>query len=223
MILGFVHGHCSLKGTPHTSLSQIDLVRHAQPFTFDPNDDASVYIWQYEGSKSKMKFMSFGLIALSAGLCMMKIWPLWLKILVYWSSLTLLVTLVSLMAIRLVLYSVMWIVGFRGVWLFPNLMRDDIGFTEIFRPVWGTGDEKEDKKGGLTWDFGLINLLVLFGFGALFCYYIGMFDSKQIPDFVVNQQELFRQYPSLAPPVEDLTETVQSEPVQPDVDASSFD
>jgi hypothetical protein len=43
-------------------------------------------------------------------------------------------------------------------------------------------------KFGVTWDFGVINLLVILGMGGLFCWYIGMFESKHIPDFIIEQQ-----------------------------------
>jgi hypothetical protein len=189
---------------------QIVLVDHPQAFTFDPDDEFSLYIWQYKGSETSLRIMSFGLVALSAGLCMIKIWPLWLKILVYWTSLTLLVTLTSLIAIRLVIFAIMWTLGFRGVWLFPNLLSDDVSPLELFRPVFGTGDPKDDKKAGLTWDFGVINLLVILGMGGWFCWYIGMFESQHIPDFIVEQQELFRRYPALAPPSYDATASTTS-------------
>jgi len=185
---------------------QIDLVQHSQPKAFDPHDVYSVYKWDFEGSQTRLKFMSFGSIALTAAICMIKIWPLWLKIAVYWTSLTLLITMTSLISIRLFLYSVMWIVGFRGQWLFPNLLNDDVPFFEAFKPLFGRGvedtkDDKTNKDGPApTWDFGILNALVILGLGIGFCWSIGMFESKSIPDFVVNQKDLYSQFPMLAPP-----------------------
>ena len=47
----------------------------------------------------------------SLGLCMIQIWPLWLKIGVWWCSVTFLTTFGVLCVVRLILFCLMWIVG----------------------------------------------------------------------------------------------------------------
>merc|ERR1740117_844002 len=71
---------------------------------------------------------------------MIQIWPLWLKIGVWWCSVTFLVTFGILCVVRLILFSLMWIVGFRGIWLFPNLFDDNQTFAGSFIPIFGKGD-----------------------------------------------------------------------------------
>lgn len=49
----------------------------------------------------------------------------------------------------------MWIVGFRGIWLFPNLFDDNQTFAGSFMPVFGKGDpvvvdEDSDEE---YWEF----------------------------------------------------------------------
>ncbi len=75
--------------------------------------------------------MSVAFIITVFGLFLIKIWPIWLKICVYWVSLTMLVTMSSILGVRLVLFCAMWLVGFRGLWLFPNLLSDELGM-DIF-------------------------------------------------------------------------------------------
>jgi len=45
-----------------------------------------------------------------------QIWPLWMKIGVWWCSVTFLTTFGVLCVVRLGLFILMWIVGFRGIW-----------------------------------------------------------------------------------------------------------
>ena len=73
-------------------------------------------------------------------LCMIQIWPLWLKIAVWWCSVVFLVTFGVLVVVRLILFVLMWIVGFRGIWLFPNLFDDNQTFSGSFQPIFGKGD-----------------------------------------------------------------------------------
>jgi len=173
-------------------------------------------------------------------LCMIQIWPLWLKIGVWWCSVTFLTTFGVLCVVRLILFALMWIVGFRGIWLFPNLFDDNQTFAGSFMPVFGKGDpvvveedsddeyweyqrkkhkkkessggeEKEEepkkKKSGKEekhhhpmWQFGWINVMIIFGIGALGCVKLGFFDGENVPDFVAKRDDLEYYFKSLAPP-----------------------
>lgn len=92
------------------------------------------------GSKTKLYLMCAGMLLGALSLCMIQIWPLWLKIGVWWCSVTFLTTFGVLCIVRLVLFLAMWIVGFRGIWLFPNLFDDNQTFAGSFMPVFGKGD-----------------------------------------------------------------------------------
>jgi len=80
------------------------------------------------------------MLAGALGICMIQIWPLWLKIGVWWCSVTFLTTFGVLCVVRLILFVLMWIVGFRGIWLFPNLFDDNQTCAGSFMPVFGKGD-----------------------------------------------------------------------------------
>lgn len=99
-----------------------------------------MYTWVYEGSKTKLYLMCAGMLLGALALCMIQIWPLWLKIGVWWCSVTFLTTFGVLCIVRLLLFLTMWIVGFRGIWLFPNLFDDNQTFAGSFMPVFGKGD-----------------------------------------------------------------------------------
>ena len=105
-----------------------------------PFEEDGLYTWLYEGSKTKLYLMTIGMLVGALGLCMIQIWPLWLKIGVWWCSVTFLTTFGILCVVRLVLFCLMFIVGFRGIWLFPNLFDDNQTFAGSFMPIFGRGD-----------------------------------------------------------------------------------
>jgi len=172
---------------------------------------------------------------------MIQIWPLWLKIGVWWCSVTFLTTFGVLCSVRLVLFVLMFIVGFRGIWLFPNLFDDNQSFAGSFMPLFGKGDpvgveedsddeywefqrklkkkkgdsekdaaksedekkgkkEKAPKKDEPAFQFGLINIMLIFGVGAMFCFKYGLFDGDNVPDFVAKRDDLEYYFKTLAPP-----------------------
>ena len=99
--------------------------------------------------------MCAGMLLGALGLCMIQIWPLWLKIGVWWCSVTFLTTFGILCIVRLVLFVLMWIVGFRGIWLFPNLFDDNQTFAGSFMPIFGKGDPVlvEEDSDEEYWEF----------------------------------------------------------------------
>merc|ERR1719440_375582 len=206
-----------------------------------PFEEDGLYTWLYEGSKTKLYLMCAGMLLGALGICMIQIWPLWLKIGVWWCSVTFLTTFGVLCVVRLILFVLMWIVGFRGIWLFPNLFDDNQTFAGSFMPVFGKGDpivveedsdeeywehmrkkkkKSEDGKEGETPDkpvskkksdpgekppepafqFGWINVVLIFGFGAIVCVKMGLFDGDNVPDFVAKRDDLEYYFKSLAAP-----------------------
>lgn len=146
--------------------------------------------------------------------------------------------------VRLILFCLMWIVGFRGIWLFPNLFDDNQTFAGSFMPIFGKGEpvlveedsdeeywnymrkkasKKKDKEGSEkenskdssetpkkkektkredepTFQFGWVNVVIIFGIGALGCIKLGFFDGDNVPDFVAKRDDLEYYFKSLAPP-----------------------
>lgn len=229
---------------------------------FEDSEDA-MYIWILPVSQTKALVQSALFVVALIFLAAIKAWPIWMKVIVWWISLICLICLVSLSAIRLVLYSLFWLVGFRGIWLLPNMFNDDLDFLDAFYPLFGRASSQKElakqakqkrlaakakeeearnlaklaKKGALKaggtetkpdgttptsastdattptspaevkkasrfegYNFGLINLCGILIAGLFFCNYMGFLMPEMIPDFVVSKQELFAQFPSLAPP-----------------------
>mmetsp|Transcript_13430 Transcript_13430/g.39614 ORF Transcript_13430/g.39614 Transcript_13430/m.39614 type:complete len:353 (-) Transcript_13430:226-1284(-) len=107
------------------------------PGTFEED---GLYTWMYEGSKTRLYVLS-GLTLLGAlMLCMIQIWPIWMKIALWWCSVTFLTTFSALCIVRLMLFCLMFAVGFRGIWLFPNLFDDNQTFAGSFMPIMGRAE-----------------------------------------------------------------------------------
>lgn len=98
-----------------------------------------VYVWVLEPSRTRLLVQGVALIAFAIFACCIKIWPLWLKIFVWWCSVVLLVTMLSVLSVRIVLAMAFWLVGLRGLWLLPNLLDDDADLWETLTPVFGYG------------------------------------------------------------------------------------
>lgn len=207
--------------------------------------------------------MCAGMLLGALGLCMIQIWPLWLKIGVWWCSVTFLTTFGVLCVVRLILFVLMWIVGFRGIWLFPNLFDDNQTFAGSFMPVFGKGDpvvveedsdeeywehmrkkkagKKDSKEGDSTdgkegkekkaksetkdkaaepnFQFGWINVVLIFGLGAIVCIKAGLFDGDNVPDFIAKRDDLEYYFQSLAAPeVPNTTETDKEGKKKPEAD-----
>ena len=104
----------------------------------DISDDLH-YIWLYEGPQWKQKLYAGGALILILATVMFPLWPMTLRIGVWYLSMGLLglIGLFFAMAIfRLILFCVTIFTVPPGLWLYPNLF-EDVGFFDSFRPVWG--------------------------------------------------------------------------------------
>jgi len=61
-------------------------------------------------------------------------------------------------------------------------------------------EKKKEKKEEPAFQFGWINIMLIFGVGALTCIKMGLFDGDNVPDFVAKRDDLEYYFKSLAPP-----------------------
>ena len=104
----------------------------------DISDDLH-YVWLYEGPQWKQKLYAAGALVLILAAVMFPLWPVTLRIGVWYLSMGLLglIGLFFAMAIfRLILFCATVFTVPPGLWLYPNLF-EDVGFFDSFRPVWG--------------------------------------------------------------------------------------
>ncbi|KAL8817773.1 MAG: hypothetical protein Q9223_003463 [Gallowayella weberi] len=112
----------------------------------DISDDLH-YVWLYEGPQWKTKLYAAGALVLIMAVVMFPLWPVTLRIGVWYLSMGMLglIGLFFAMAIfRAILFAVTYFAVPPGLWLYPNLF-EDVGFFDSFRPVWGWQEEKKKK------------------------------------------------------------------------------
>lgn len=97
------------------------------------------YVWLYEGPQWRQKLYAGGALAAIMAVVMFPLWPIKLRIGVWYLSMAMLglLGLFFAMAIfRLLLFCITVFTIKPGLWLYPNLF-EDVGFFDSFRPVWG--------------------------------------------------------------------------------------
>ena len=128
------HGHAPPKKTKQTKGLWTVKIEQQQ----DINPDLH-YMFLYEGSQWKMKLYAVGALILVLGVVLFPLWPVQLRIGVWYLSMGMLglIGLFFAMAIfRLILFIITMFAVPPGLWLYPNLF-EDVGFFDSFRPLWG--------------------------------------------------------------------------------------
>ena len=97
------------------------------------------YVWLYDGPQWKTKLYAAGALVLIMAVVMFPLWPMTLRIGVWYLSMGMLglIGLFFAMAIfRAILFAITYFAVPPGLWLYPNLF-EDVGFFDSFRPIWG--------------------------------------------------------------------------------------
>ncbi|CAO3564317.1 unnamed protein product [Mortierella alpina] len=132
---------------PDMPRNMLQLVQY-QSFSED-----SVFVWRYEGSQLRTHLMAGGLLFIVLAGVMFPLWPVPLRLGVWYLSVGVLILLglfFAMAIVRLILFMITWVVLKPGIWIFPNLF-EDVGFVDSFIPLWGwhePEEPKESKKSG---------------------------------------------------------------------------
>ncbi|KAF9400481.1 Translocation protein S62 [Mortierella sp. AD011] len=125
---------------PEMPRNMLSLVQY-QSFTED-----GVYLWRYEGSQLRTHLMAGGLLLIVLAGVMFPLWPVPLRLGVWYLSVGVLILLGLFFAMaifRLILFMITWVVLKPGIWLFPNLFEDVV---DSFIPLWGWHEPEEPKE-----------------------------------------------------------------------------
>lgn len=98
-------------------------------------DESAYFTWIYEGNKSFSQMMTTLLVVAVLCCTCFPIWPTFLKVFVWYLSVTLLIFIFFLVTIRGAIFLIVWILGFE-FWILPNLFDEQLGFVESFKPVY---------------------------------------------------------------------------------------
>ena len=97
-------------------------------------DEAGYFTWLYEGDKTMSHLMTGGLVLGFLFCVCFPIWPSFLRVFVWYMSVTFLLFIFFLITFRGVLFLLVWIVGWE-LWLLPNLFDESLGVADSFKPV----------------------------------------------------------------------------------------
>jgi len=97
-------------------------------------DEAGYFTWIYEGDKTMSHLMTAALVLGFLFCVCFPIWPTFLRVFVWYLSVTLLLFIFFLITFRALLFLMVWIVGWE-VWFLPNLFDESLGFVDSFKPI----------------------------------------------------------------------------------------
>ena len=121
------------------------------PIRVSPMDDQSFaeltwYTWLHQRPPTPwVSIMSWIVALIVIAICLFPLAPHWVKLVVFYSSLSLLAFIAVLCVVRLILYGALWTAVGRHMWLFPNLFSDTVPIEQIFSPIF---EEDVDYRTG---------------------------------------------------------------------------
>ena len=97
-------------------------------------DEAGYFTWLYEGDTTKKNMMT-GALVLGFLFCVcFPIWPTFLRVFVWYLSVSFLLFIFALITARGFAFLCVWILGWE-FWFLPNLFDESLGFVDSFKPV----------------------------------------------------------------------------------------
>ncbi|CAM9755921.1 unnamed protein product [Chrysoparadoxa australica] len=93
------------------------------------------YTWMFQGNQAFSNFLTGLIIVGFLVITCFPIWPQFLKVWMWYASVTMLVFMLSFLMIRFLLWFFMWCSGYE-FWLLPRLFDESLGFCESFVPVY---------------------------------------------------------------------------------------
>lgn len=127
---------------PDVPKNVLQLVQY-QSFSED-----AVFVWRYEGSQLRSHLMAGGLLLIVLAGVMFPLWPVPLRLGVWYLSVGVLILLglfFAMAIVRLILFCITYVILKPGIWIFPNLF-EDVGFVDSFIPLWGWHEPEEPKE-----------------------------------------------------------------------------
>lgn len=124
-------------------------------------DESGYFTWIYEGDKSFSNMMTALLVAGFLFCTCFPIWPNFLKVFVWYMSVSLLIFIFFLITFRGAVFMMIWILGYE-CWVLPNLFDETLGFVESFKPFISFEPTKEGQL--------IYRAAIAVGFSS-FCYW----------------------------------------------------
>lgn len=114
-------------------------------------DETGYFVWAYDGDKTMSHLMTFGLVIGFLFCVCFPIWPQFLRVFVWYLSVTLLLFIFFLITARASAFLFLWIMGYE-FWFLPNLFDESLNFVDSFKPVYSF---EPTKPGQLYYRLGV--------------------------------------------------------------------
>jgi len=114
-------------------------------------DETGYFTWVYEGDKTMSHLMTAALVAGFLFCVCFPIWPSFLRVFVWYMSVSMILFLFFLIVVRALLFLFIWMIGFE-CWFLPNLFDETLNFTDSFKPVYSF---EPTKPGQLPYRIGV--------------------------------------------------------------------
>ena len=114
-------------------------------------DETGYFVWLYEGDKTMSHVMTTILIMGFLFCVCFPIWPAFLRLFVWYMSVTFLLITFGLITFRGLIFLFIWMIGYE-FWILPNLFDESLGFVESFIPVYSF---EKTKPGQLYFRLGV--------------------------------------------------------------------
>eukprot|EP00568_Trieres_chinensis_P005405 CAMPEP_0183309124 /NCGR_PEP_ID=MMETSP0160_2-20130417/24016_1 /TAXON_ID=2839 ORGANISM="Odontella Sinensis, Strain Grunow 1884" /NCGR_SAMPLE_ID=MMETSP0160_2 /ASSEMBLY_ACC=CAM_ASM_000250 /LENGTH=328 /DNA_ID=CAMNT_0025473091 /DNA_START=200 /DNA_END=1186 /DNA_ORIENTATION=- len=114
-------------------------------------DESGYFTWMYEGDKTFSHMMTTLLIGGFLFCTCFPIWPNFLKVFVWYMSVSLLIFIFFLITVRGIMFMFIWILGY-DCWFLPNLFDETLSFVDSFKPVYSF---EKTKDGQLPYRIGI--------------------------------------------------------------------
>lgn len=144
-------------------------------------DESGYFTWMYEGDKTKSHLMTTGLLVGFLFCTCFPIWPNFLKVFVWYMSVSMLIFIFFLVTIRAVVFLFVWVAGY-DCWVLPNLFDESLSFTDSFKPLISF---EKSKVGQLPYRIG-----VAIGFSS-FCYW-AVTQPSEFDGFIAGQGDFIK-------------------------------
>ncbi len=119
---------------------------------------ASEYVWIYEGSQTKRTIMMVLIIGAFLAMTAFPMWPQFMKMGVWYTSVTFLIFMAILVIVRTILFTAGWFAGW-SLWIFPNIFAE-VGILDSFRPAY-----RFRRTEAVAWWARIVGFFVLIVFG----------------------------------------------------------
>jgi translocation protein SEC62 len=126
-------------------------------------DETGYYTWVYEGDKTMSHLMTTALIVGFLFCVCFPIWPQFLRVFVWYMSVSLLLFIFFLITSRGVLFLFIWMIGYE-CWFLPNLFDETLNFVDSFKPIYSF---EPTKPGQLPYRIGVAVALFSFCWWAV--------------------------------------------------------